>query len=104
MLGAHLSVFSPSPKLPYLPQPQAYNCIDITVPSQGTGLVTNAHQTSRKKWSGVKVLNADRSTRQKLDQKSTECAVAADVTLSSTSARSKVHRGVAATMMQLCCL
>ncbi len=33
MLGADLSVFSPSPKLPYLPQPHAYNCIDMIMPS-----------------------------------------------------------------------
>ena len=38
MLGAHLSVFSPSPKLPYLPQPHAYNCTDIKCPVRGTDL------------------------------------------------------------------
>lgn len=31
----HLSAFSPSPKLPYLPQPQAYNCTEDTVVSLG---------------------------------------------------------------------
>ena len=29
----HLSAFSPSPKLPYLPQPQAYNCREAMLSS-----------------------------------------------------------------------